>query len=270
MIIVAATPIGNLGDHSPRLVETLTNADLIVAEDTRHTRSLLTKLGVVTSAPLKALHEHNETDLLDTVLTVAATQDVVVVSDAGMPGISDPGYPLVAEAHRRNIPVSVIPGPNAVVAALAASGLPTDRFCFEGFVPKKGRVEALGELAGVRRTMVFFESPHRLHDTLVDMATVFGASREAAVCRELTKKFEQIVRAPLGDLVELFAGPTKGEVTLVVRGVEGPSVSFDQAVSVIGQRVAAGEKPSEAARDVARETGHPRSDLYRAWLATDA
>ena len=270
MLLVAATPIGNLGDTSARLSDVLTTANLIVAEDTRTTRSLIAKLGISTSAEIRALHEHNESDVLERVLQVAARGVVVLVSDAGMPGISDPGYLLVRRAHQQSIPVSVIPGPNAVSAALAASGLPTDRFCFEGFVPKKGRIAALEELAGERRTMVFFESPHRLHATLTDMASVFGEDREATVARELTKKFEQIRHGTLGDLVEEFSGDTKGEVTLVVRGASGPVATFDQAVAMVAERVAAGDKPTHAAKEVARETGHPKPGLYRAWLDSGA
>lgn len=270
MLVVAATPIGNLADHSPRLVETLQAADVIVAEDTRTTRSLINKLGVSVSADIRPLHEHNEIAVIDSVLATAARGTVVLVSDAGMPGISDPGYPLVAEAHRRGITVSVVPGANAVVAALAASGLPTDRFCFEGFVPKKGRQAWLQDLAGERRTMVFFESPHRLHDSLSDMAEVFGPDREASVCRELTKRFEQIATAPLAQLVDQFSGDVKGEVTVVVRGAAGPVVSFDQALSLVASRITAGEKATEATREVARETGHSKPDLYRAWLERGA
>ena len=270
MLVVAATPIGNLGDHTPRLVELLESADLIVAEDTRQTRALINKLGLSVSADIRPLHEHNETEVIDSVLASAARGLVVLVSDAGMPGISDPGYPLVAEAHRRGITVSVAPGPNAVIAALAASGLPTDRFCFEGFIPKKARQAWLADLAGERRTMVFFESPHRLHSTLGDMAQVFGSEREATVCRELTKKFEQISRGTLAELAEQFSGDVKGEVTLVVRGSVGPVVNFDQALERVASRIAQGHKATEATREVARETGHSKPELYRAWLERGA
>ena len=270
MLVVAATPIGNLADHSPRLVDTLQAADLIVAEDTRTTRSLINKLDIDVSADIRPLHEHNETAVIDSVLTAAARGMVVLVSDAGMPGISDPGYPLVAEAHRRGITVSVVPGPNAVIAALAASGLPTDRFCFEGFVPKKGRTAWLQDLAGERRTMVFFESPHRLHDSLADMAQVFGPDRQASVCRELTKKFEQVSTGSLENLVDEFSGDVKGEVTVVVRGTSGPVVSFDQALALVASKISGGHKATEATREVARETGHSKPDLYRAWLERGA
>lgn len=270
MLFVAATPIGNLGDHTPRLVEALEQARLILAEDTRSTRSLMHKLGIETSAEVRPLHEHNESGVIERVLKTAASQPVVLVSDAGMPGISDPGYLLVAEAHRQSIPVSVLPGANAVVSALAVSGLPTDRFCFEGFVPKKGRKAALSALADEKRTMIFFESPHRLPSTLAEMAEIFGAQREATVCRELTKKFEQITRGTLAELASEFSGGVKGEVTLVVRGQQGSGVSFDQAVDMVANRVAAGEKATEATRAVARETGHSKPELYRAWLEADA
>ncbi len=270
VLVVAATPIGNLGDHTPRLLEVLTSADLIVAEDTRQTRSLMNKLDITSSSEVRALHEHNEADVIDSVLAIAARGLVVVVSDAGMPGISDPGYPLVSEAHRRGLTVSVVPGANAVVAALAASGLPTDRFCFEGFIPKKARQTWLENLAAERRTMVFFESPHRLGATLKDMADVFGSDREATVCRELTKKFEQIRRGTLAELVEEFSADVKGEVTLVIRGASGPMASFDHALADVAARIAAGQKATDATREVARETGHPKPELYRAWLDSGA
>lgn len=270
MLFVAATPIGNLGDHTPRLVEALEQARLIVAEDTRSTRSLMHKLGIQSAAEVRPLHEHNESGVIERVLKTAATLPVVLVSDAGMPGISDPGYLLVAEAHRQSIPVSVLPGANAVVAALAVSGLPTDRFCFEGFVAKKGRKAALADLVDEKRTMIFFESPHRLPSTLAEMAEIFGSEREATVCRELTKKFEQVTRGTLSALAGEFASGVKGEVTLVVRGQQGSGVSFDEAVEMVAHAVSAGEKATEVTRRVARETGHSKPELYRAWLGADA
>lgn len=270
VLIVASTPIGNLADHSPRLVEALQSADLIVAEDTRNTGSLLRLLGVETSAEIRALHEHNEEDMVERVLRVAARSRVVLVSDAGMPAISDPGYVLVKAAHERGIPVTVIPGPSAVIAALAASGLPTDRFTMEGFIPKKGRRAFLEQLRVERRTMVFFESPHRLPDTLREMAEAWGENRLACVARELTKKFEQIRRAPLGELAKEFAEGVKGEVTLVVEGFRGLDVDLDQAISMVRDRIASGDKPSEAARAIASETGHPRRELYSAGIGQGA
>ena len=270
MLIVASTPIGNLADHSPRLIEALQGADLIVAEDTRTTGSLIRLLGISTTAEIRALHEHNEEDMVERVLRAAARSQVVLVSDAGMPTISDPGYVLVKAAHERGIPVTVIPGPSAVIAALAASGLPTDRFTMEGFIPKKGRRAFLDQLQHERRTMVFFESPHRLPDTLREMAEAWGEDRLACVARELTKKFEQIRRASLGELAAEFSDGVKGEVTLVVEGFRGPDIEFDQAIAMVRDRIAAGEKPSEAARAIAAETGHPRRELYSAVIGQGA
>ncbi len=270
MLIVAATPIGNLGDHTPRLVEALSSAALIVAEDTRTTKKLIGALGITSAADFLPLHEHNENAQIDKVLAVAASSTVVLVSDAGMPGISDPGFALVREAHRRGIAVSPLPGPSAVISALSASGLPTDRFSFEGFIPKKGKSGALAALATEKRTMVFFESPHRLSDTLQVMGEVFGADRMACVARELTKMFEEVRTDTLSALAEHYADGTKGEITLVVEGFHGQEVSFDEAVADARQRVGAGERASDVAREIAKETGYSKRDLYSALLGGDA
>jgi 16S rRNA (cytidine1402-2'-O)-methyltransferase len=270
MLIVAATPIGNLGDHSPRLLQSLKDAALVVAEDTRTTKKLLGALGAESHAEFVPLHEHNERELLDRVLDKAATATVVLVSDAGMPGISDPGFALVRGAHERNIQVSPLPGPSAVTAALAASGLPTDRFSFEGFVPKKGKREAIERLRLEERTMVFFESPHRLADTLSVMAEVFGEDRQASVCRELSKMFEQVRTATLSELAVEYAEGTKGEITLVVAGSHGPAVSFEDAVEQARQLVTDGARAADAAREIARESGYSKRELYSALLGSGA
>lgn len=270
MLIVAATPIGNLGDHSPRLLEALSSAALIVAEDTRTTKKLLGALGVQSRADFLPLHEHNEADQIDHVLGVAAASPVVLVSDAGMPGISDPGFALVREAHRRDITVSPLPGPSAVISALSASGLPTDRFSFEGFIPKKGKRGVLESLQHEKRTMVFFESPHRLADTLEQMIDVFGPERMGCVARELTKMFEDVRTDTLGNLATHYAEGTKGEITLIVQGFSGREVSFDDAVAHAKQRVASGERASDVARDIAKESGYSKRELYSALLAGDA
>lgn len=270
MLVIAATPIGNLGDHTPRLVQALSSADLIVAEDTRTTKKLISALGIRSKADFLALHEHNEREVLDRVLQRAAEEAVVLVSDAGMPGVSDPGYILIRDAHRKGIVVSALPGPSAVTTALSASGLPTDRFCFEGFIPKKGKQQFFADLAHETRTMVFFESPHRLADTLRVISEVFGSDRQVSVCRELSKMHEEIVTGAVETLIERFQEGTKGEVTLVVAGFSGETVSFDQAVQWALRRVAEGEKATDVARDIARETGHPKRELYRALLSRDA
>ena len=264
MLFIAATPIGNLRDASPRLIECLGEAELIVAEDTRSTRQLMNLLGVSASAPLWALHEHNEGEIVQKVLEVARDKRVVLVSDAGMPTVSDPGYLLVREAHLAGIEVSPIPGPSAVISALAASGLPTDRWTMEGFVPRKGKRGYFESLASEPRTMVFFESPQRLHDTLRLMAEVWGADRLATVCRELTKKFEEVRQDSLGALAEYFSAAVKGELTLVVHGAVVGLIDFDDALGQVRALMAEGAKPAEAAREVAKRTGIPKRSLYDA------
>jgi 16S rRNA (cytidine1402-2'-O)-methyltransferase len=270
VIVVAATPIGNLKDHSPRFLEALSGAVLIVAEDTRTAKNLLTALGVTTHPPLRAMHEHNERAIVDDIINQAKTGDVVVLSDAGMPGISDPGYVIVSRAHDEGVAVSVIPGPSALVSALAVSGLPTDRFCFEGFIPKKGRTEFFSQLAGEKRTMVFFDSPRRLGENLALMRDVFGSSRRATVCRELTKLFEEVKRGTLDELIDWSLGGVKGEITLVVEGATASSVSFDEAQRRVQELTSQGVKTTEATRQVAAETGWGKRELYDAWSKREA
>jgi 16S rRNA (cytidine1402-2'-O)-methyltransferase len=270
VIILAASPIGNLGDHSPRLIDALTSAHMIVAEDTRKAKTLLSALGVTPHQPIKAMHEHNERQIVDDIVDLAKTRDVVVLTDAGMPGISDPGYVIVTRAHDVGVKVSVIPGPSAVISALAVSGLPTDRFSFDGFIPKKGRKEFFATLASEKRTMVFFESPHRLADTLQVMAEVLGPSRRATVCRELTKMFEEVRRGTLTELIEWCEGGVKGEITLVVEGQKGTAVSLDDALEQVAALVAGGKKTTEAAKQVASETGLSKRELYEAWSRREA
>lgn len=270
MIIFAATPIGNLADHSPRLVEAIGRADVIVAEDTRSAKSLFGALGLHPHQPIRAMHEHNEREVVDELIAQARTQDILVLTDAGTPGISDPGYVIASRAHAAGVPVSVIPGPSAVIVALIASGLPTDRFCFEGFVPKKGRQEFLAQLATERRTMVFFESPHRLGQTLAEMADAWGGDRRACVCRELTKKFEQVRQDTLAVLAEEFSEGARGEITLVVAGAPSAEVSVDEALRMVAGLVEAGAKVTDATRDVASSTGLSKRILYDAWAKRDA
>jgi 16S rRNA (cytidine1402-2'-O)-methyltransferase len=270
MIILAATPIGHLGDHSPRLVEALEKADLIVAEDTRKAKTLLSALGAKGHQPIRAMHEHNERSIVDDIVLLARSKDVVVLTDAGMPGISDPGYVIASAAHNAGVRVSVIPGPSAVISALAVSGLPTDRFSFEGFVPKKGRTEAFQGLATEKRTMVFFESPHRLRDTLVAMAEVWGGGRRATVCRELTKMFEEVKRGTLDELISWCGEGVKGEITLVVEGVRGVTVSVDDAIDRVASLVAGGLRATEASKQVAGETGLSKREIYDAWSRREA
>ena len=266
MLILAATPIGNLGDASPRLREVLVNASVIVAEDTRTTSHLLSALGLKTDAKLIALHEHNEVAKSAEIVRMAQDGDVVMVSDAGMPGISDPGYVVIRTAHELGVTVSVIPGPSAVIAALAVSGLPTDRFAFEGFVPRKGQAKYFAELAREPRTLIFYESPHRLSETLAAARDAFGADRLGTVVRELSKMYEEVVRGTLGELAERFAGENRGEIVFLVAGADVVPMSLEDAVSDVAARVASGERLKEASRAVAEATGIPGRDLYQAAL----
>lgn len=266
MIILGATPIGNLGDASRRLVETLERVTTVAAEDTRVTVQLLRGLGIVNRPRLVALHEHNERERAAELVELARDDDLLVLSDAGMPTVSDPGYALVAAAIDAGVPVTAIPGPSAVLTALAVSGLPTDRFAFEGFLPRKGRVTALRPLAGETRTLVFFESPHRLGDSLADLAEVFGSTRRAAVCRELTKLYEEVVRGTLGELAERFADGARGEIVVVVEGAPASGATGDlaSAVATVLELAAGGMRLKEAAADVATATGFATRDLYEA------
>lgn len=269
MIILAATPIGNLGDASTRLVEALENATVIAAEDTRNTVQLMRLLGVTNKPELISLHEHNERDRAAGLVERAKTEDVLVLSDAGMPTISDPGYALVRAAIEADVTVTALPGPSAVLTALAVSGLPSDRFTFEGFVPRKNseRVSAFAELAGERRTMVFFDAPTRLHATLVAMAEAFGADRRAVVCRELTKKFEEVKRGTLIELADWSATGVRGEIAILIEGAKERVTSRSEALKLVSVAVASGTRLKDAARDVASLTGLSARELYEAALA---
>ncbi len=267
-LVVCGTPIGNLGDAAPRLARALAEADLVACEDTRHTRKLLAHLGV--PAELVAYHEVGEQARAERLADqVAAGKRVALVSDAGMPGVSDPGYALVGACLARGLPVEVVPGPSAVLAALVVSGLPSDRFCFEGFLPRKAtaRARRLAELAAEPRTMVFFEAPHRALATLAAMAAAFGAERPCALARELTKLHEQVLRGGLGEVRERLAaqGP-RGELTIVVGGAPpAPARELDLAAEV-ATRVEAGQQATQAMTEVARLAGVPRRVVYQAVL----
>ena len=269
MIILAATPIGNLGDASRRLVEALEAATVVAAEDTRTTQRLLTGLGVANRPRLIALHDHNEKERSAELVALARDQDVLVLSDAGMPTISDPGYGLVAAAAAAGVEVTVIPGPSAVLAALAVSGLPTDRFTFEGFLPRRPseRRGALSALAAEQRTMVFFESPGRVAASLADIATVLGAERRLAVCRELTKLYEEVKRGTASELAEWAAGGVRGEIVLVVEGAPAARIAFPDAVTHVLELVRDGARLKDAAGEVSAHTGHSSRELYQAALA---
>lgn len=275
MLILAATPIGNLSDASARLIEHLGSSRFIAAEDTRTLLKLARGLDVKLDAKLFSLHEHNEAERVSQLLEIAATEDVLVVSDAGMPTVSDPGFVLVRAAIEAGIEVTVIPGPSAVLAALAVSGLPTDRFTFEGFLPRKSgeRKKLFSSLVLETRTMVFFESPHRIDDALKDALTVFGETRQATVSRELTKKFEQTVRGTIPELLEWSANPTKGELVLVIAGNSEASVSSatleDLLIEVeLGRSEGLSLKQSVA--KVADRHSLSKSDLYQQVLDSRA
>ena len=267
MIILAATPIGNLGDVSRRLVDALGAVGIIAAEDTRTTIHLLSALGISNRPRLIPLHEHNEDARAGEIVELAREQDVLVLSDAGMPAISDPGFPLVAAAAAAGVAVTVLPGPSAVLTALALSGLPTDRFTFEGFLPRKGRVAYFATLAREPRTMVFFESPNRLPAALADLVTALGGDRRIAVCRELTKLHEEVKRGPASEVAAYFADGARGEICLVVAGAEPASASLQDGIAQVLALVAQGVRLKEASAEVAESTGLGRRDLYEGALA---
>jgi 16S rRNA (cytidine1402-2'-O)-methyltransferase len=267
VIILGATPIGNLGDASRRLVEALGRATVIAAEDTRTAVQLMRALGVENSPRLVALHEHNETERAADLAEQARDEDVLVLTDAGMPTVSDPGYRLVEAAVAAGVRVTALPGPSAVLTALAVSGLPTDRFAFEGFLPRTGRRAHLAALAAERRTLVFFESPHRLAAALADLAAAFGEDRRVVVCRELTKLHEEVVRGTATELAGWAADGVRGEIVLVVAGAAERPADPGAALAEVLALVAAGARLKEASAEVAAATGLSRRELYEAALA---
>jgi 16S rRNA (cytidine1402-2'-O)-methyltransferase len=276
-VVLAATPIGNVEDASPRLLRLLATADVVAAEDTRRLHALATRADVVVGGRVVSYHEHNERERADDLLDVVADGGtVVVVTDAGMPAVSDPGFRLVARAVERGLPVTAAPGPSAVLTALALSGLPTDRFTFDGFVPRKPgeRSRWLGALAAEPRTMVFFEAPHRIVDTVAAMAEAFGEDRPAAVCRELTKVYEEVLRGGLGELTALVAGRSeagdalRGEICVVVGGAPATGApSVEDLVGEVLSRVEDGERLKSVVAEVATAAGVAKRDLYAAALA---
>jgi 16S rRNA (cytidine1402-2'-O)-methyltransferase len=269
MLILAATPIGNLKDASLRLIELLSTATVVAAEDTRVTAKLLRGLGIENRPRLIALHEHNERERAASLVELARENDLVLVSDAGMPAVSDPGYALVAAAVEAGVGVTVVPGPSAVVTALALSGLPTDRFTFEGFLPRKQgeRLAAFRALAQERRTMVFFESPNRIAASLTDLAVVFGDDRRVAVVRELTKLYEEARRGTAAELAAWAAEGVRGEIVVVVEGAGEPVADLPAGVERVRELMAGGERLKDAAAAVAEATGLGRRDLYEGALA---
>jgi 16S rRNA (cytidine1402-2'-O)-methyltransferase len=265
-LYVVATPIGNLGDISRRAIETLRAVKLIAAEDTRKTRKLLTACEI--STPMTSYFEYNKRLKLDYLLTFLETSDVALVSDAGMPGISDPGHELIAAASQKGIPVIPIPGPSVVVTALAVSALPTDRFTFFGFLPRKTgeRRRLLETVSNEPATMVFFEAPHRLQEMLDDLMLVLG-NRRIAVCREMTKIHEEVFRGTVGQAIEHFTNP-RGEFTLVVEGqkeVRKPEMN-DDIESRLRELRQSGVPAKEAIAGLSGQTGLSKKELYRKWI----
>ncbi|WP_394525262.1 16S rRNA (cytidine(1402)-2'-O)-methyltransferase [Paenarthrobacter nicotinovorans] len=271
-IVLAATPIGNVGDASTRLMELLATSDIVAAEDTRRLHRLVTALGVEVSGRVISYHEHNEVaktgELLD---HVRAGKTILMVSDAGMPAVSDPGFRLVEGAVAAGLTVTAVPGPSAVLTALALSGLPTDRFCFEGFLPRKSgeRNSRLADLADERRTMVFFEAPHRLEVMLRALHERFGAERRVAVCRELTKTYEEVIRGTLRELLEWAENnEVRGEIAVVVGGApeQEPGKPEDH-VAAVNELISQGIRLKEAVAAVAEDARVSKRELYSAVLA---
>jgi 16S rRNA (cytidine1402-2'-O)-methyltransferase len=270
-LVLAGTPIGDISDAPPRLAEELAGADVVAAEDTRRLRRLTQALGVTPKGRVVSYFEGNESartpELVEALL---GGSRVLLVTDAGMPSVSDPGYRLVAAAVEQGIRVTAVPGPSAVLTALALSGLPVDRFCFEGFLPRKAgeRLGRLREVAEERRTLVYFEAPHRLDDTLAAMAEVFGGERRAAVCRELTKTYEEVRRGPLAELAAWAAEGVRGEITVVVEGApKAAALDERELVRRVRAREEAGERRKEAIAAVALEAGVPKRVVFDAVVA---
>lgn len=271
VLVLAGTPIGDVEDASPALVRALTEADVIAAEDTRRLRILLSRLGVQTEARIVSYFDGNEVARTpELVAALAEGATVVLATDAGMPSVSDPGYRITVAAIEAGIRVTAVPGPSAVLTALAVSGMPVDRFCFEGFLPRKAaeRSRRLRELAGEPRTMVFFEAPHRTQEMLASAAAELGADRAGVICRELTKRYEEVVRGGLSELVRWAAEGVRGEVTVVIAGAradEGDELAA--ALLRVQELVAGGARLKQAAADVAAATGVRKNALYDAALA---
>lgn len=280
VILLAATPVGNAKDASARLVEAFQDSDVIAAEDTRRLRALLSRLDIEPRGQILSFYEGNESARVPELIDKAAGgAQVLVVTDAGMPSVSDPGFRLVREAHAADVPITCLPGPSAALAALVLSGLPVARFAFEGFLPRKegDRRRRLDSLATEERTMVFFEAPHRLEESLADMVLAFGAKRQAAVCRELTKTYEEVKRGELGELAQWAQGEVRGEITVVVDGAssddlrEAAGLADDESIArAVMEAMASGMSRKDAAAQVAEAAGLSKRHVYDASLRTHA
>jgi 16S rRNA (cytidine1402-2'-O)-methyltransferase len=271
-VVLGGAPLGRADDASARLRTALQDTPVIAAEDTRRLRRLCSDLDVTPTGRVISFYDVNEAGRVPQLIAaLRAGEDVLVITDAGMPSISDPGYRLVRAALDDGIEVTSLPGPTAVTTALAVSGLAVDRFCFEGFLPRKAgeRRRVLADLAAERRTMVFFEAPHRIAATLTDLATAFGADRDAAVCRELTKTYEQVRRGPLAELAQWAADGVRGEITLVVAGAPESAAEPDATdlVTAVAEREAAGQTRKDAITEVARSAGLPKRVVFDAVVA---
>jgi len=273
MLILAAIPLGNPGDASANLKEAITTTKYIAAEDSRKFGRLCSDLGITYSAKVISFFEGNEIERLPELISILESgNDLLVVTDAGAPGISDPGYRLARAAIEKNVKIKVLPGPSAVTTALLLSGLPSDRFCFEGFPPRTGgaRIATFTKLAQEERTMIFFEAPHRLHESLKDLISVFGGDRPGAICREMTKTYEETIRGTLSEL-EAWASSTEilGEITLVVAGFDPATRTFDTETlikEVLAQE-AAGISRKDAIAEVARVTGVAKREVFDAMVS---
>src|SRR4051812_1667550 len=268
-LVLAATPIGNTADASPRLREHLETADVVAAEDTRRLRRLTEELGLRPSGRFVSYYYGVEQARSPALLEeLRADRTVLLVTDAGMPLVSDPGFRLVAAAAAEGLPVTVVPGPSAALAALAVSGLPADRWVFEGFLPRRAadRRRRLAELRTERRTLVLFEAPHRLEATLADLVSAFGADRSAAVCRELTKTYEEVRRGPLGELATWAGSGVRGEITVVIGGatVDEPVTSDDDLAAEVAALTERGRSRRDAVDEVAARHGISRRAVYAA------
>lgn len=278
VILLAGTPLGNPTDASGRLATAIATADLIAAEDTRKFRALAERMHVQPRGKVVSHFEANESVRLQELVDAAARGDtVLVVTDAGMPSVSDPGFRLVRAAIDAGVPISVLPGPSAVTAALVLSGLPVDRFCFEGFLPRKiaERRTRLASLADETRTMVFFEAPHRLAGSLQAMAEVFGPHRPVAICRELTKTYEEVVRGSLAEVIDRIGDGVRGEITVVVAGADAQDlrmvrglVSETDWVRAVAEHEAGGMSRRDAIAAVAKAASRPRREVYDAVIRT--
>ncbi|NHD19084.1 MULTISPECIES: 16S rRNA (cytidine(1402)-2'-O)-methyltransferase [unclassified Actinopolyspora] len=269
-LLLAATPLGDARDASPRLTEALATADVVAAEDTRRVRALATALEVDPAGRVLSYYDAVEAAREPVLLeALRGGSTVLLVTDAGMPSVSDPGYRLVSACAAEGLHVTCLPGPSAVTTALALSGMPSDRFCFEGFPPRKQgpRKRWLAELASERRTCVFFEAPHRVAATLADAAEVLGTDRRAAVCRELTKTYEQVRRGELGELAEWAAEGVRGEITVVLAGAEVVQADPSEFVEQVERRAASGVRLKDAVAEIAELGGVRKKELYDAVLA---